>query len=192
MAQTAGHIGVCSQFGAECDAPRQFADLDRLDDLQRRDVDDRDIVRDAVGDQQIFFVGRETAVPDALADQQILEHLVRRPSTTATRLAGPRETKPSLPSLVRLMPTGWICSARSPGISNFTLCLMRRVAGSRIVRPPPTSEVAQSSEPSALKAEKRGREPSRTLATILCEARVDEMRHAGRFRSADERSSNPG
>src|SRR6185437_5706620 len=55
-------------------APRQFADLNRLDDLLRRDVDYRDVVGDAVGHQQIFFIRRECHVPDPLADQQIFGH----------------------------------------------------------------------------------------------------------------------
>src|SRR3984893_16426761 len=88
------------------------------------------------------------------------------PSTTATRLAGPRSTKPSLPSLVRLMPTGWIASDRRPGISNVTVCLSCRVAGSIMARPPPISEVPHNSDPSALNAEKRGREPTSRLPTI--------------------------
>src|ERR1700722_17447750 len=87
------------------------------------------------------------------------------PSTTATRLAGPRSTKPSLPSLVMLMPTGWIASDRSPGISNLTVCLICRVTGSTIVRAPPISEVTHNSEPSDLNAENPGREPTSRLAT---------------------------
>src|SRR6202012_1351500 len=66
------------------------------------------------------------------------------PSTTATRLAGPRSMKPSLPSLVKLMPTGWMASDRRPGISNVTVCLSCRVAGSIIARPPPISEVTHN------------------------------------------------
>src|SRR5271155_198972 len=72
------------------------------------------------------------------------------PSTTATRLAGPRSMNPHLPSLVRLMPTGWISSARSPGTSNRTIVLIFLLAGSMIVNSPPTSEVTQSSDPSDL------------------------------------------
>src|ERR1700721_533057 len=72
------------------------------------------------------------------------------PSTTATPLAGPRSMNPHLPSLVRLMPTGWISSARSPGTSNRTIVLIFLVAGSMIVNSPPTSEVTQSSDRYAL------------------------------------------
>ncbi len=88
------------------------------------------------------------------------------PSTTATRLAGPRSMKPSLPSLVMLMPTGWMASDRSPGISKVTVCLSFRVAGSMIARLPPISDVTHNSEPSALNAENRGREPTKRLPTI--------------------------
>src|ERR1700679_1981663 len=87
------------------------------------------------------------------------------PSTTATRLAGPRSIKPSLPSLVILMPTGWIASDRSPGISTLTVCLICRVPGSIMVRAQPISEVTHNSDPSDLNDEKRGREPTSRLAT---------------------------
>ena len=58
---------------AEGNAPGQFADLDRFDDPQARHVDDRDVVRDAIGDQQIFLVRRKGAVPNPLADQEIFQ-----------------------------------------------------------------------------------------------------------------------
>src|SRR5215475_3569348 len=54
----------------------KLADLDGLDHLLRGNVDDGNVVGDAVGDQQIFFVRREGHVPDALPDQKIFRHLV--------------------------------------------------------------------------------------------------------------------
>src|SRR5271156_490826 len=51
----------------ESDAPRQFADLNRLDHLLFCNVDHGNIVGNAVGDDQIFFVRREIAVPHALS-----------------------------------------------------------------------------------------------------------------------------
>src|SRR6202012_206449 len=43
-------------------------------------------------------------------------------SMTATRLAGPIATNPSLPSALKRMPTGWINSLASPGTSNVIVC----------------------------------------------------------------------
>src|SRR5258705_5064112 len=58
------------------DAPGQFADLDGLDDLEVGDVDDRNVVRYAVGGQEILLVGRERHVPDALSDQKVFSNVV--------------------------------------------------------------------------------------------------------------------
>ncbi len=58
------------------DAPGQFADLDGLGDLLRGDIDHGHIVRDTVGDQQVFFVGCEGHVPDPLANQQVFADLM--------------------------------------------------------------------------------------------------------------------
>src|SRR3984893_17824157 len=63
----------CFTILAESNAPGQFSNLNRLDDPQARHVDDRDVVRDAVGDQQIFLVRRKGAVPNSLTDQQIFQ-----------------------------------------------------------------------------------------------------------------------
>src|SRR5262245_61295400 len=60
------------------DAPRKLADLDRLDDLKICDVDDGDVVRDAVGGEKIFFVRRKRHVPHALAHEKIFLDFVRR------------------------------------------------------------------------------------------------------------------
>src|SRR5262245_3052117 len=57
--------------------PGQLADLDALDDLESGDVDDRHVVRHAVGGQKIFFVGRECHLPDPLPDQKVFLDLVR-------------------------------------------------------------------------------------------------------------------
>src|SRR5260370_3285644 len=62
---------------AEGNTPGQFADLNRFDDLLARHVDDGDVVRDAIGDQQIFLIRRKSAVPDSLAYQQIFQDGVR-------------------------------------------------------------------------------------------------------------------
>src|SRR5258708_15238703 len=61
-----------------CDTPRKFADLDRLDDLEICDVDDGDVVRYAVGREKIFFVRGKRHAPDALAHEKIFLDLVRR------------------------------------------------------------------------------------------------------------------
>src|SRR6266851_8097552 len=53
-------------------APRKLADLDRLDDLERGHVDDRDVVGEAVGGEKILLIRRERHVPNPLADQEIL------------------------------------------------------------------------------------------------------------------------
>ena len=48
----------------------------RLDHLLRGDIDHRNIVRYAVGHQQIFFVRRKCHVPDPLSDQKIFDDRV--------------------------------------------------------------------------------------------------------------------
>ena len=87
-------------------------------------------------------------------------------SMTAIRLAGPSATKAVLPSLVMLMPTGWMASLRSPGISNVIFLMTSCFMGSMTLTVPPTSEETQSSEPSRLNSAKRGRASTSTLATI--------------------------
>src|SRR5262245_36592062 len=88
------------------------------------------------------------------------------PLMTATRLAGPSATNPVLPSLVSLIPTGWIASLRKPGISKVIFFVTVCLAGSMMLRVPPTSDETQTSEPSRLNSAKRGRESTSTLATI--------------------------
>src|SRR5437667_12560354 len=61
-----------------CDTPRKFADLDRLDDPEICNVDDGDVVRYAIGRQEIFFVRGKRHVPDALAHEKIFLDLTRR------------------------------------------------------------------------------------------------------------------
>src|SRR5262249_12257282 len=69
--------GEASLLG-NCDTPRKLADLDRLDDLKICDVDDGDVVRDAIGGEKIFFVRGKRHVPDALGHEKIFLDLVRR------------------------------------------------------------------------------------------------------------------
>src|SRR3984957_2461242 len=71
-------------------------------------------------------------------------------SMTAPRLAGPVATNASLPSALKRMPTGWICSFASPGTSNVIFCLTTCLTGSMTLTVPPTSDVTHSSEPSLL------------------------------------------
>src|ERR1700691_1515007 len=79
------------------------------------------------------------------------------PSMTATRLAGPSATKPSLPSEVNRIPTGWICSLRNPGTSKPIVRVMAFLTGSMTEILPPTSDDTQSSDPSGVNSAKRGR-----------------------------------
>src|SRR5262249_49565052 len=58
------------------DAPWQFANLDRIDDLERSNIYDRHVVRYAIGGQKIFLIRREGHMPDALAYQQEFLDLV--------------------------------------------------------------------------------------------------------------------
>ena len=85
-----------------------------------------------------------------------------------------------------LIPTGWIASLRSPGMSNVIFLMTSCFTGSMTLTVPPTSDETQSSEPSCLNSAKRGRASTRTLATISARVRVDEMRHVGRFRRVDQ------
>ena len=43
-------------IGTEGNAPGQFSNLNGFDNPLARDIDDRDVIRDAIGDQQIFLV----------------------------------------------------------------------------------------------------------------------------------------
>src|SRR3954451_15965259 len=72
-----GWLRQLSSWLSKRNSPGQLADLDGLDYLLRRHVDDRDVVGYAVGHQQIFFVRGERHVPDPLADQKILCHFMR-------------------------------------------------------------------------------------------------------------------
>src|SRR5262249_3434731 len=80
MATAGGSAVVMARTSllGNCDTPRKLADLDRLDDLEICHVDDRDIVRHAVGRQKIFFVRGKRHVPDALAHEKIFLNLMRR------------------------------------------------------------------------------------------------------------------
>src|SRR5271163_675068 len=89
------------------------------------------------------------------------------PSMTATRLAGPSATKPSLPSEVNLIPTGWISSLRNPGTSKPIVWVTAFLTGSMTETLPPTSDDTQSSDPSGVNSAKRGRGGTRMLATIF-------------------------
>src|SRR5437764_39947 len=55
------------------DTPGQLADLDRLDDFLRGDVDHRDVVRHAIGNHQIFLVRGECHVLGLDADLDLAE-----------------------------------------------------------------------------------------------------------------------
>src|SRR5262245_10484953 len=61
-----------------CDTPRKFADLDRLDGSEICNVDDGNVVRYAVGRQKMFFVRGERHVPDALAHEKIFLNFMCR------------------------------------------------------------------------------------------------------------------
>ena len=56
-----------------------------------------------------------------------------------------------------LMPTGWIASLGTPGISKAILCLIARLALSITLTVPPTSEDTQTSALSAVNSATRGR-----------------------------------
>jgi hypothetical protein len=66
------------------DAPRRAANRHRLDNLQRRHVDHRDIVAVAVGGEQQFLVRSKGKLPDPLADEQIFLNLELLGVETAT------------------------------------------------------------------------------------------------------------
>ena len=71
-----------------------------------------------------------------------------------------------LPSAVIPIPTGWIASFRRPGISKVIFVVTACLTGSMMETVPPTSEETHNSEPSRLNSAKRGRESTRTFATI--------------------------
>src|ERR1700730_8124064 len=51
--------------------------MNGFDDPQACHVDDRDVIRNAVCDHQIFLVRRKGTMPNSLADQQILQNGMR-------------------------------------------------------------------------------------------------------------------
>src|SRR5262245_32129284 len=88
------------------------------------------------------------------------------PLITAMRLAGPSATNPVLPSRVMLIPTAWMASFRSPGISKAIFFFTSCFTGSMMLTVPPISDETQTSEASRLNSAKRGRASTSTLATI--------------------------
>src|SRR5215472_1178669 len=63
---------------AHRNTPWQFTDLDRFQYPLAGDIDDRHIVGQTVGDQQKFFVGSESTMPDPLSDKEVFDNFVRR------------------------------------------------------------------------------------------------------------------
>ena len=84
-----GYSPFLISIRAEGNAPGQFADLNGFDDPLGRDVDHRNVVRDAIGDQQVFFVRRKSAVPNSLPDQQIFQDGVRDAVDHGHAIGGP-------------------------------------------------------------------------------------------------------
>src|SRR5438128_3732754 len=80
MATAGGSAVVTAKMSLlrNCDTPRKFADLDGLNNPEICNVDDGDIVRYAIGRQEIFFVRGKRHVPDALAHEKIFLDLMRR------------------------------------------------------------------------------------------------------------------
>ena len=182
--------GSRAHFGATDDAPGKGADRNGLQHLEARDVDDRDVIGDAIGGQQIFLVRREGEMPDALADEQIFFDLSSSPRRSRRRdWPGRARRRRACRRSVKEMPIGWIASFDRPGISKRIFCFTLWFAGSMTATVPPISDDTQSSEPSGLKAAKRGRASTSTLATICLRLRVDEMRHIGRLGRIDENAS---
>src|SRR6266508_2310005 len=79
-----------------CDTPRKFADLNRLDDPEICNVDDGDVVRYAIGRQEIFFVRGKRHVPDALAHEKIFLDLMRRTVDHGDAIGGTERYEPCL------------------------------------------------------------------------------------------------
>src|SRR5260221_12743241 len=65
-----------ADLGTDDHTPGLFPNRHRLEDTLIGDVNDRDVVADAVGRDQTAFVCIKGEVPDALSDQQIAFHLV--------------------------------------------------------------------------------------------------------------------
>ena len=86
---------------------------------------------------------------------------------TATRLAGPRATKASLPSPVMRTPTGWMASERMPAISKVIFLTTLRVLASMTLTVPPISDDTQTCFPSPVNSATRGRVSTSTLSTTL-------------------------
>src|SRR5262249_19114480 len=80
MATAGGAAVVMAKMSLlrNCDTPRKFADLDGFDNPKICNVDDGDVIRYAIGRQEIFFVRGERRVPDALAHEKIFLNLVCR------------------------------------------------------------------------------------------------------------------
>ena len=70
-------------------APRQLSDLDRLEDLERCDIDQGDIVRHPISADQQLFIRRERQLPNALTDQEIVFDLEGLAVDHRNAVAGP-------------------------------------------------------------------------------------------------------
>ena len=162
------------------------ADRHRGDDAQAVGVDDRDVVRQAVGDVERTLVGAEREAPGARADQDVVDDLAarrRRPPPRGWPGRAPRRR--GLPSAVISTSTGVTCSWRKPAGRNGMLPTTSRVATSMMLTTPESSAETQSSRASGVSAKRRGRVSTRMSAITSCAVDVDHV-HEVRGLGGDE------
>ena len=105
----------------DCYAPRQFANLDRLDHLQAGHVYHRDIVRKAIGRQKVLLVGRERHVPNTLTHEEIFLDLMRSGIDHGYSVGWSQRDKAGLPVLGDVDAHRLNCFAAQPRNSEVDL-----------------------------------------------------------------------
>src|SRR5262249_34450990 len=167
-------------------APGQFADLDGLNHLQAGNVDDRNIVRYAVGGEEILLVRRERHVPHPLPDQEIFRYLVRGGVDHGNAIGGTERDEGGLAIAGDADADRLDCLLAQAGDIERDLLFHLVLGwvdhadgGADLGRYPDLGTVAlELGEARARIDQHVGDDPARL--------RVDEMRHVGRFRRVDQ------
>ena len=116
--------------------------------------------------EQVLLVGREGHVPDPLADQQIVLHLVGRGVDHGDAVGGAERHEGGLAVAGDADADRLDGLVAQPGDLEGDLLFTSCFDGSMTLTVPPISEETQTSEPSGLNSAKRGRASTSTLATI--------------------------
>src|SRR5260221_3268613 len=175
-----------ADLGTDDHTPGLFADRHRLEDTLIGDVNDRDVVADAVGRDQTAFVCIKGEVPDALSDQQIAFHLVglcvderdavRRPERDEGPVAVMRQDDAN--RLYRLARNTWY--GEFDPVNHLALCGIDDADRAAHLRGDPDLDAIR--RPFGM----TGPPVDEHVGDNLVRQIVDEMRHAGRLGGIDD------